>query len=193
MTKKNKVKEKKKMILEAMKTCLEKNVYSQISIEKIAKEAGLSKGGLRHYYPSKEALYMGLIEDFFSRIQMDQKEIIRDLSGKDKVFVSTMFGIERFMLDKKNIRIFINLILYGFEDEKIMRPIQMFLQAHMNVFAEIIMEYRKEKGSTYHTDEKFLARISQILLLCSGIFESIDPQKVDIMSLIEYIQDQLKQ
>lgn len=177
---------KKKHIIEALKSCLQKSVYSQVSLEDIAEEAGLSKGGLRHYYPTREELYMDLIEDFFLQIQKDHIDVIKGLESdsEDRALVSTLFGIERFLLDEKNIKIFINLILFGFEEEKIMIPIRQFIRNHLGLYKEIIQSYSNTKSET---DSVYIGRITQIILLCAGILESIDPIKMEPPYLVDYL------
>jgi len=186
MDKELKLQEKKKQILDALKRLLEKNVYSQISIEDVAQEAGFSKGGLRHYFPTKEELYTELIEDFFNQIEKDNIGVMKGLDHNDKAFISTLFGIERFLLDKKNIRIFINIILYGFEDEKIMAIIQKFIRNHLNMYEDIIINNRDDKDVSQE-DIQLIGRTTQIILLCAGLFESIDPIRMETPLLIEYI------
>jgi AcrR family transcriptional regulator len=179
---------KKKHIIEALKHCLEKNVYSQISLEDVAKEAGLSKGGLRHYFPTREMLYVALIENFFNQIQRDQIEVIQglDLDMKDKAFITTLFGIERFLLDKKNMRILINIILYGFEDEKIREIIKQFIRNHLNLYVGTIKDLKAGPGAD-DTEDQFIGRITQTILLFAGILEYIDTTDMDTPELIEFI------
>jgi len=180
-------KKKKKHIIEALKNCLAVSVYSQVSLEDIAAESGLSKGGLRHYFPTREELYMELIEDFFNQIQKDHIDAIKGLGsdGEDKAFISTLFGIERFLYNEKNIKIFINLILFGFEEPKIMSPIRRFIRNHLELYVEIINDSRKNSPAV-NDDAIYIGRITQIVMLCAGIFESIDPVSMDTPKLIEY-------
>lgn len=192
MGKEEKIREKKKLIIEALKRLLEKEVYSQISIEDVAREAGLSKGGLRHYFPTKEELYVELIEDFFNQIEKDNIGIIKDLDNNDKAFISTLYGIEKFLLDKKNIRILINMILYGFEDEKIMGLIQKFIRNHLSLYENIIINNYQDETTPNPEDTQFAGRITQIILLCAGLLESIDPIKMDTPRLIEFVLEVFK-
>ncbi len=192
MGKEEKIREKKKLIIEALKRLLEKEVYSQISIEDVAEEAGLSKGGLRHYFPTKEELYVELIEDFFNQIEKDNIGIIKDLDNSDKAFISTLYGVEKFLLDKKNIRILINMILYGFEDEKIMALIQKFMRNHLSLYENIIINNYKDETVPDPRDTQFTGRITQIILLCAGLLESIDPIQMDTPRLIEFVLEVFK-
>lgn len=186
MSVKEKVEKKRKHIIEALKNCLEKNVYSQVSLEDVARESGLSKGGLRHYFPTREELYLALIEDFFNQIQEDHLNVLQGLGTKDRALVSTLFGLERFLLDKKNIRIFINLVLNGFEDEVIMTPIRKFIRNHLNLYRDIVRDYRKNESDS-EKDLLIMGRMTQIVLLCAGLLESIDPINLDSLSLIQQI------
>lgn len=193
MKKELKVIKKKKHIIEALKRCLEKDVYSQVSLEDVAKEAGFSKGGLRHYFPTREELYVALIENFFNQIQRDQLGVVQglDLDRNDKALITTLFGIEKFLLDKKNMRILINIILYGFEDEKIRAIIKKFIRNHLNLYANIIKEV--EVGAGVDDEVQFIGRITQVILLFAGILEYMDPINVDTPKLIEFILKLYKQ
>ncbi|TFH42078.1 MAG: TetR/AcrR family transcriptional regulator [Chrysiogenales bacterium] len=190
MKKELKVLKKKKQIIDALKRGLEKDVYSQGSLEDVAREAGFSKGGLRHYFPTREELYVSLIEGFFNQIQRDQLGVVQglDLDKNDRALITTLFGIEKFLLDKKTMRILINIILYSFQDDKIREIVRKFIRNHLNIYAATIQEM---KGTDTAKEEEFqfIGRITQIIVLFSGILEFIDPIKVDTPKLIEFILD----
>ncbi len=188
MKKELKVIKKKKHIIEALKRCLEQDVYSQVSLEDVAKEAGFSKGGLRHYFPTREELYVALIENFFNQIQRDQIGVVQglDLDKNDKALITTLFGIEKFLLDKKNMRILINIILYGFEDDKIREIIKKFIRNHLNLYSTTIRDL-KSGMEVQESEAQFIGRITQVILLFAGILEYIDPISVDTPKLIEFI------
>jgi len=188
MKKEHKILKKKKQILDALKRCLERDVYSQVSLEDVAKEANYSKGGLRHYFPTRESLYVALIENFFGQIQRDQVSVIQglDLDMNDRALITTLFGVEKFLLDTKNMRVLINIILYGFEDEKIREIIKKFLRTQLNHYAHTIREMKG--GEAVKEDEVlFLGRITQIILLFAGILEFMDPIRYDPPKMIEFL------
>jgi AcrR family transcriptional regulator len=54
MKKAEKIDAKKLSIIKALERRLERDVYSRITVQDIADEAGFSKGGLLYYYPTKE-------------------------------------------------------------------------------------------------------------------------------------------
>jgi AcrR family transcriptional regulator len=189
MLKEEKIRTKKAHITQTLMKLLSERVYSQISIEDVAESAGLSKGGLRHYFSTKEELYTELIESFFSQIQEGNAGVIDELEFdiSDKAFMSTLLGVEKFLVDKKNIRVFINIILYGFEDEKIMKIITKFLRTHLEIYSDIIKELAKSTNNSDADDAIFKARISQLILFFAGLFEFIDPIEMKTSKLVEYI------
>jgi AcrR family transcriptional regulator len=193
MKKELKIIKKKKHIIEALKRCLERDVYSQVSLECVAKEAGFSKGGLRHYFPTREELYVALIESFFNQIQRDQIGVVQglDLDKNDRALITTLFGIEKFLLDKKNMRILINIILYGFEDEKIREIIKKFIRNHLTLYTTTIKELTTG-AEVAESEAQFIGRITQVILLFAGILEYIDPINVDTPKLIEFILQMYK-
>lgn len=186
MDKQLKIIKKKEHIIDALKRCLDRSVYSQVSLEDVAKEAGLSKGGLRHYFPTREELYIELIDNFFKQIEHDHIEVMRglELDRSDRALVATLFGLEKFMMDKQNIKILINIILYGFEDEKIMSIIRGYIRNHLMLYEDIIRDVR---GGAGEKDTRFIARITQIILLNAGLFESIDSVSMDAPGIIEFL------
>jgi AcrR family transcriptional regulator len=108
----DKIQARKKQIIDALKVRLSSDVYSRITVQDIAQESGFSKGGVLHYFPSKEDIYFALIEDIFSEIDRAHQEVVRmDLKAHSTTSLSALVGVENFILDKTNVRVMINLIL----------------------------------------------------------------------------------
>lgn len=59
---------RKAQILEAGLACLTQNGIANTTLDDVCKAAGLSKGGLVHYYKSKRLLFRAVFEEFFNRI-----------------------------------------------------------------------------------------------------------------------------
>ena len=53
----------RRRILDAARTCLERNGYHDVTTREVVAEAGLSTGTFYNYFPSKEHLYAALAED----------------------------------------------------------------------------------------------------------------------------------
>jgi len=195
MSKEDKVKIKKTIILDALKRCLQRDVYSRITVQDIADEAGFSKGGVLHYYATKEDIYLELIEEIFTKLEMAQKDILEsDEETRVMAPLSALLGVESFILDKSNVRIVVNLILYAFEEEKIMNPIRDFIYKHKLFYSDIINKSRTNITLRRKSDLKteYLSRIVQTILMFIGILELIDPTDIDFTEIVTYVTSILK-
>jgi len=181
---------KKSLILEALKSFLERYSYSYISMQDVANEAGISKGGLRYYFPTKESLFVGLLEDFFNGIEVNHLQMINSHEKDgDRAVLSTLFNIEHFVLDKKNIKIFLNLMLYGLEEPKVMKPISTFFRKHLEIYKKIIEQAKSDLPVIDRSefDMAFLARITQIIFMSAGLLEAADPTGMEPAKLVRYV------
>ncbi len=194
-TKAEKIENKKKLITDALMRCLERDVYSRITVQDVADEAGFSKGGLLYYFPTKEELYLDLMNNLFTEIIHDHLAVIKgDLLSNEKAGISALYGIEKFVMDRKTIKIFINLVLYGFEDERIMRPLREFVRRHLSMYQGIVKEARTNVPGRRKADydSLFIARIAQQVVFSASLFESVDPIQLDPMKLVGYINSLFK-
>jgi AcrR family transcriptional regulator len=190
MNKEENIAIKKKHILNSLKILLEKYSYSYVSMQDVANEGGISKGGLRYYFPTKESLFIGLLEDFFQEIEDDHIRMINMQDGSgDRAVLSTLFNIENFVLNQKNIKIFINLILYGLENPKMMEPVSSFFRKHLQMYKKLITQAKTDLPpiDKKEFDMDFLARITQIIFLSAGLLETIDPIGMDPARLARYV------
>jgi AcrR family transcriptional regulator len=181
---------KRKHILNSLKQLLDKYSYSYISMQDVADEAGISKGGLRYYFPTKESLFLGLLEDFFTGIEEEHMNMVNSYAeGGDRALLSTLFNIENFVLNQKNIKVFINLILYGLEKPEMMKPISAFFRKHLEIYKKVIEQAKTDlpKIDKSEFDLQFLARITQIILLSTGLLEAIDPIGIEPSKLARYV------
>ena len=195
MDKEAKLREKKKLIIEALKRCLERNVYSNITVQEVADEAGFSKGGLLHYFQSKEDMYLELIRDLFEEITGDHEKMVAgNLEAVEQASLTALLSIEKFFLDRRTTKIFLNLMLYAFEDEKIMKQLRDFLHKHVEFYASLIEKSREGVQLRRKTDldPETSARIAQIVVLGAGIFESVDATDLDHTKLVRYVLSMLK-
>lgn len=58
-------------ILEAANRLVQREGVARLTLEAVAQEAHLSKGGLRYHFPSKEALITGMIQDHLEAFEME--------------------------------------------------------------------------------------------------------------------------
>lgn len=196
VVKEEKVKQKKKQIIEGLKRCLDRDVYSRITVQDIADESGFSKGGVLHYFPTKEDIYLELIQDIFQELEHIHMKILEEGLKETEVapHLSALVGVESFILDKTNIKIIINVMLYAFEDEKIKDLINEFLVKHRLFYKSVIKDVKKDGPTRRKSDidAGSIARIVQTIVLFIGILENIDNTKIDHYEIVKFVSTVLK-
>ncbi|EDL65241.1 TetR/AcrR family transcriptional regulator [Bacillus sp. SG-1] len=84
------MKEKEKIIIESAIKFFATKGFGSTSIQEIANEAGISKGAFYLYFKSKESLLLATLKYYFTRIQMQMREIDSEpLPPRDK-FIKQM-------------------------------------------------------------------------------------------------------
>jgi len=183
----DKIKSKKKIITEALKRLLQKSVYSNISVQEIADEAGYSKGGVLHYFPTKDDIYVDLINDMYEEIAKSHRKILNsDLNFDEMAPISSLLGVESFVLDKSNIRILINIVLYSFENDTMRSMLQEFFSSHRVFYENIIRDNIKGEKGPFELDEVTAARVLQAIIFFVGVIEEFDPIDLDYAKLVRY-------
>ncbi|GCD83988.1 TetR/AcrR family transcriptional regulator [Parageobacillus thermoglucosidasius] len=65
---------KRKHILKSAKEFILKNGFNALTLDSVAKQAGISKGGLLYHFPNKEALLIGLAQYIFEEFTIRLEE-----------------------------------------------------------------------------------------------------------------------
>jgi len=193
--KEDKILKKKKIIVDALKVRLRNDVYSKITVQDIADEAGFSKGGVLHYFSTKEDIYLALIDDIFNEFDAAHRQVLKmGLETESMAPMSALVGVESFIMDKTNIRIIINLFLYAFEEEKIMNIMKDYISRLRLFYDTIISDDRNEDFSRRKSDLDIthISRIIQTIVLFIGILESIDPIEVDYVEIVKFVTAMLR-
>lgn len=73
-----KAQEKRAHILNAAVEFLTSNDFNNLTLEAVANEAEVSKGGLLYHFPSKEALYVGITEHLFQNFINQFNELAKN-------------------------------------------------------------------------------------------------------------------
>jgi AcrR family transcriptional regulator len=80
----NKLPTRKRLLLAASNIVLKQGM-AKLTLEAVSKEAGVSKGGLLHYFPNKESLVEGLVNELTQEFEEDIEERVQtegDTPGK---------------------------------------------------------------------------------------------------------------
>ena len=66
--------ERRRMILDAALTLFARDGYAGAEVEQIAREAGIGKGTIYRYYPSKRELFLALVDSGYASLQAHMLE-----------------------------------------------------------------------------------------------------------------------
>ena len=194
--KEEKAKYKKRIIVDALMRRLENDVYSKITLQDIADEAGFSKGGVLHYFQTKEEIFLELISQLFGDLARIHNDLFQMTEKSGSVVpLSALLGVESFILNKTNIRIVANLVLYAFEEEKIMAEIRKFITRHFEFYRNVISLSERDTPLRRKTDlsPKYMSRIAQTIMLFIGILEAIEPIDIDHYEIMKYVSSLLNE
>lgn len=73
--------EKKKSLLTAAADIVKEEGVAKLTLEAVAKKAGLSKGGLLYHYKSKEALITGMVQEWISNYFNSIESLVKNTKG----------------------------------------------------------------------------------------------------------------
>lgn len=88
---------KKELILEAAARVFSRNGFHRATVEEIAQRAGVGKGTIYEYFPSKKELFqqliIGRVEDLISELQI---QLAEGKTAKDKMEIVIKKGLNHF-------------------------------------------------------------------------------------------------
>ncbi len=189
----DKVKARKRRITSALKVLLQKHVYSQISIQEIADEAGYSKGGVLHYFSTKDDIYIELINEIGAELNYVHRRVLKiDLNSEEMAPISSLLGVESFVLDRANTKILTNIILYSFENETLRQMMTKLFRNHRIFYENIIKDNMRNDETGDGLDDKTTARIIQAVIYFIGLIEEFDPIDLDYTKVVKYVSGMLR-
>lgn len=84
----------KDLILKAAARVIAKRGPAHLTLDAVAREAGLSKGGLLYNFPTKQSLVQGMILDHVERFRSEYERLRAERNGPNSA-ISAMIGAQR--------------------------------------------------------------------------------------------------
>jgi len=144
---------KDKIILKTLQY-LAKNDYQSVSLNSIAEGIGITKGGIYHYFNSKDELYMECIITVFERIQEFSMDAMNEDASLEEVLES-MFSFDnifRMIAESFNIDFlnsyfdYISMIFIGIKKFPRVRDMITDIYSQMQQGLELMFTDLKAKG-----------------------------------------------
>lgn len=113
----------KKRILDAANKVIAEKGLNCFTLDEVAKEADISKGGLLHHYPSKDKLIKGLIENYIDLLQSRISEREKTLSEASPCNWLMSFIYEQFNQCKLDINTMYGLLAAVASNQDLLNPV----------------------------------------------------------------------
>jgi AcrR family transcriptional regulator len=172
MSKKNPIETREKLIQAAAQLVVSKGI-NRVTLEQVALEAGVSKGGLLHHFPTKQALLNGLMEQvgkvFKARLEKFMSLETSDQPGRlARAYIRASFEYEADELQLTNA-----------------------IAKVVSEFPELLLELQEEfvqLDQEMQSDGLPAARAIVIRLACDGLWFS---ELIGVASLQEPLRQQM--
>jgi len=176
---KEKGEETRNRILKAGSICFSRKGYDATSVEEICKEAGISKGGFFHHFPTKQALFLELLNNWLSELD---KEMDRITSVSENIYDSLikMTGLIKKVLEDSygQLPLFLEFWMKASKDKEIWEQTISHFKRYREYFSELIERGRRE-GSLKEGDSKLLSHIIVSFSVGLILQELLDPSGGD--------------
>lgn len=113
----------KKRILDVANKVIAEKGLNCFTLDEVAKEAGISKGGLLHHYPSKDKLIKGLIENHLDLFQSRISEREKTLSEASSYNWLVSFIYEQFNQCKLDTNTMYGLLAAVASNQDLLHPV----------------------------------------------------------------------
>ena len=180
-------------ILNAAQSLFAQNGYDATGVADICQEAGVSKGSFYYHFPSKQALFLELLDEWLSGLDV-QLNILRlnDQSAPDSLIAMTSVLPLVFQSAGNHLQIFLEFWIQASRDATIWEATIAPYHRYQTLFASIIEEGITE-GSLEPVDTQLTAQVIvsfAVGLLLQGL---LDPQGADWEKVakqgIQYLMD----
>ncbi len=150
--------EKKEHILKAALNCFSKNRIDSVTMEEIAKEAGISKGLIYFYYKSKDELIYELCEGWCKENDEALFKMAVECDLKDLIYEYPKFLFEHTMINTHH-QFFLQLWSQSIKDAQLWNRLAKMHKDHHRKHVEFLKTAVKKQFLKQDTDVESLATL----------------------------------
>jgi AcrR family transcriptional regulator len=166
-------------ILEAATQLFSKNGYDATGVAEICHAAGVSKGAFYHHFPSKQAVFLELLNSYLNSIDTGFGMMRQDVHSVPQTILQ-MAELVGTIFQNANIHlpIFLEFWTQSNHDPQVWETAIAPYRRYQSYFAELIQEGINE-GSLQQTDPQLAARVLVSLAVGMLMQSLFDPQITD--------------
>ena len=166
--KKIKGKETKRKIIEVSETLFTENGYDSTTVQDICNKAEISKGAFFYHFPTKEFLFLEILDKYLSELDKRMYEIEKRSKNTLKAMEEMVVILEEiFITSEGKFTIFLEFLRKASKETEIMKKISYQFQKYKKYVSEMIENGKKEGSIKKEINSEFISQL--IISLAIGM------------------------
>jgi AcrR family transcriptional regulator len=151
--------------------------YDATSVDEICGEAGVSKGAFYHHFPTKQAVFLALMQGWLVMIEMGMQAVRKETVPETLVTMTNLLpGV--FAAAENRLPMFLEFWLQASRDETVWKAIIAPYRHYQEYFLKLINDGMKE-GSIKRVDSQVAAQVIVSLAVGLVLQGVLDPHGAD--------------
>jgi AcrR family transcriptional regulator len=164
-------------ILEAAVRRFAVSGYDAASVDDICSQAGVSKGAFYHHFPTKQAIFLALMQSWLAVIDLGMEAARKDTIPETLVHMTNLLpGV--FAAAEDRLPMFLEFWLQASRDEKVWKAVIAPYRHYQAYFTGLVEEGIAE-GSLKETDARAAAQVIVSLAVGMVLQGVLDPHGAD--------------
>lgn len=158
--KKSKGKITKRKIINTATYLFNENGYDKTSVQDICEKAEVSKGAFFHHFPTKELLFLEILNEFLEKLDIRMKEIEKKSKNVPQAMIDmTKILEEIFIISENKLTIFLEFVKQAEKNEDIMKNLSKQFEKFEKYIENLIENGKKEGSIKKEINSKFFSSL----------------------------------